>query len=59
RAAAAGAGLVCAEGFLSQGNRAAALDLYGTLSGAGIPKSVRLAAMHGAIAAEISLSRPR
>jgi len=59
RAAAAGAGLVCAEGFLSQGNRAAALDLYGTLSGAGIPKPVRLAAMHGAIAAEISLSRPR
>ncbi|MGE5569944.1 MAG: HEAT repeat domain-containing protein [Rhodospirillales bacterium] len=55
----AGAGLVCAEGFLSRGEREATLALYDTLSGSGVPKPVRLAAMHGAIAAEISLSRPR
>lgn len=59
RMAVAGAGLVCAEGLLSRGERALALSLYDTLSRTGIPKPVRLAAMHGAIAAEISISRPR
>jgi HEAT repeat protein len=59
RAAVAGAGLLCAEGLLAQGERGLALDLYGALSRADVPKPVRLAAMHGLIAAEISLSRPR
>jgi HEAT repeat protein len=59
RAAVAGAGLVCAEGLLVQGAREQALALYGALAGTDVPKPVRLAAMHGIIAAEISLNRPR
>ena len=59
RAAVAGAGLVCAEGLLAQGERNQALALYNTLTATGIPKPVRLAAMRGIIAAETSLSRPR
>lgn len=55
----AGAGLLCAEGLLSQGERSLALALYDVLSHNDIPKPVRLGAMHGIIAAEISLSRPR
>jgi HEAT repeat protein len=59
RTAVAGAGLTCAEALLAQGERNLALSLYDTLSRADIPKPVRLAAMQGTIAAEISLSRPR
>jgi HEAT repeat protein len=59
RTAVAGAGLVCAEGLLAQGDRKQALALYGVLSRPDIPKSVRLAAMHSTIAAETSLTRPR
>jgi HEAT repeat protein len=59
RMAVAGAGLTCAEGLLAQGQRSLALSLYDALSRNDIPKPVRLAAMHGTIAAEISLSRPR
>ncbi len=59
RTAVAGAGLVCAEGLLAQGQRAQALDLYSLLARPDVPKPVRLAAMHGIIAAETSLSRPR
>jgi len=58
-AAQAGAGLVCAEGLLAQGERPQALALYNTLTATGIPKPLRLAAMRGIIAAETSLSRPR
>lgn len=57
--AVAGAALVCAEGLLAQGQRAQALDLYSMLARPDVPKPVRLAAMHGIIAAETSLSRPR
>ncbi len=59
RAAVAGACLVCAEGLLAQGEREQAMALYSTLTGTDVPKPVRLAAMHGIIAAETSLSRPR
>ncbi|HWR50905.1 MAG TPA: HEAT repeat domain-containing protein [Bryobacteraceae bacterium] len=59
RKAVAAAGLVCAEGLLAQGSRAEALSLYDTLTRTTIPKPVRLAAMHGVIAAETSLARPR
>lgn len=59
RMAVAGAGLVCAEGLVTRGERTLALSLYDTLSRTDIPKPVRLAAMHGTIAAEISISRPR
>ena len=59
RMAVAGAGLNCAEGLLALGERNLALSLYDTLSHSDIPKPVRLAAMRGTIAAEISLSRPR
>jgi len=58
-AAQAGAGLVCAEGLLAQGERDQALALYNTLIRTDMPKPVRLAAMHGIIAAEVSLNRPR
>lgn len=51
--------LRCAEGLLAQGQRDRALALYSALTGPAIPKPARLAAMHGIIAAEISLSRPR
>lgn len=59
RTAVADAGLVCAEGLLAQGQHTQALDLYNKLARPDIPKPVRLAAMHGIIAAETSLSRPR
>jgi len=59
RTAVAGAGLVCAEGLLAQGERDQALALYNTLIRTDMPKPVRLAAMHGIIAAEVSLNRPR
>jgi HEAT repeat protein len=59
RTAVAGAGLVCAEGLLAQGERNQALALYNTLARADMPKPVRLAAMHGIIATEVSLDRPR
>jgi len=59
RAAVAAAGLVCADGLLAKGERKQAFALYDVLSRPDIPKPVRLAAMHGTIAAETSLSRPR
>jgi HEAT repeat protein len=59
RMAIGGAGLTCAEALLAQGARSEALALYEALSRPDIPKPVRLAAMQGTIAAEISLSRPR
>jgi HEAT repeat protein len=59
RTAVAAASLVCAEGLMAQGDRKGALALYDVLSRAGIPKTVRLAAMHSTIAAETSLGRPR
>jgi HEAT repeat protein len=59
RTAAAGACLVCAEGLLASGERDQALALYNTLTATNMPKPVRLAAMHGIIAAETSLRRPR
>jgi HEAT repeat protein len=59
RTAVAGAGLVCAEGLLEQGERDQALSFYGNLTSTDMPKPVRLAAMRGIIAAETSLSRPR
>ncbi len=59
RDAVAAAGLVCAEGLLGGASRSEALALYTRLSRPDIPKPVRLAAMHGIIAAETSLSRPR
>lgn len=59
RTAVAGAGLVCAEGLLARGERNEALALYDTLSRTDVPKPVRLAAMRGIIATEISLTRPR
>lgn len=59
RTAAAEAALVSAEGLMAQGDRQGALALYDALSRPGIPKPVRLAAMHSTIAAETSLARPR
>jgi HEAT repeat protein len=59
RAAVAAAGIVCAEGLLASGNRAKALDLYTALTTTATTTPVRLAAMHGIIAAETSLNRPR
>jgi HEAT repeat protein len=59
RAAVADACLQCAEGMLAAGHRDEALALYSKVTGADIPKPQRLAAMHGIIRAEGSLSRPR
>lgn len=59
RVAVADGGLLCAEGLLAQGMRSEAMAMYTTLSAADIPKPVRLAAMHGIIAAETSTARPR
>lgn len=59
RAAVADAGLLCAEGLLATGARDQALAMYNTLTASDIPKPMRLAAMHGIISAETSLSRPR
>ena len=59
REAAAAGGLLCAERLLAQNLRTEALALYSRLARPDIPKSVRLAAMHGTIRAEVSLNRPR
>lgn len=59
RTAVAQAALVCAEGLLAHGDRKQALALYDTLSRPGIPRAVRLAAMHSTIAVETSLKRAR
>ena len=55
----ADASLVCAERLLEEGKRDQALALYATLSGSGMPKPARLAAMSGIIREETSTSRPR
>ncbi|HLY20487.1 MAG TPA: hypothetical protein VKR61_24840 [Bryobacteraceae bacterium] len=57
--AVAGAGLVCAERLLAEGQREQALTLYASLSTAGIPQPARLAAMSGIIREETSIGRPR
>ncbi len=59
REAVAAGGLLCAERLLAQNLRTEALALYSQLARPDIPKSVRLAAMHGTIRAEVSLIRPR
>jgi hypothetical protein len=59
RMAVADASLVCAERLLAEGERAQALALYASLSAPGMPKSARLAAMHGIIREETSIGRPR
>jgi hypothetical protein len=59
RMAVADAGLLCAEGLLAQGQRQEAMAMYHSLTAPDVPKSVRLAAMHGVIAAETALTRPR
>lgn len=59
RMAVADASLVCAERLLAEGKRAQALALYASLSAPDMPKSARLAAMHGIIREETSTSRPR
>ena len=59
RATVAAGGVLCAEGLLAAGERAPALALYSVLTRDDIPKVVRIAAMHGIIAAEVSLNRPR
>jgi hypothetical protein len=59
RMAAADAALVCAERLLEEGKREQALSLYASLSAAGTPKPVRLAAMHAIIREETSVHRPR
>jgi hypothetical protein len=59
RTAVADASLVCAERLLAEGKRTQALALYASLSAPDIPKSARLAAMHGIIREETSTSRPR
>jgi HEAT repeat protein len=59
REAVAAGGVLCAEGLLTAGERAQALSLYSVLTRDDIPKVVRIAAMNGIIAAEVSLNRPR
>ena len=59
RMAVADASLVCAERLLAEGKRDQALTLYASLSAPDVPKSARLAAMHGIIREETSTSRPR
>jgi HEAT repeat protein len=59
RMAVADASLVCAERLLAEGKRAQALALYASLSAPDMPKTARLAAMHGIIREETSTSRPR
>jgi HEAT repeat protein len=59
REAIAQAALVYAEGLLRQGDRPGALALYGLLSRPDLPKAVRVAAMHSAIAAEVAINRPK
>jgi len=57
--AVADASLVSAERLLAEGKRDQALAFYTALSAPDIPKPVRLAAMHGIIREETSISRPR
>lgn len=59
RTAVADGCLICAENLLTVGEREEALALYNSLTAIDMPKPARLAAMHGIIAAETSLSRPR
>ena len=59
RAAVAAGGVLCAEGLLAAGERVQALSLLSVLTRDDIPKVVRIAAMQGIIAAEVSLHRPR
>jgi hypothetical protein len=59
RAAVADAGLVCAEGLVAKGMRTEGMAMYTTLTAPDVPKPVRLAAMHGIISAETSVTRPR
>ena len=59
RMAVADACLVCAERLLAEGKRTQALALYASLSAPDMPKTARLAAMHGIIREETSTSRPR
>ena len=59
RMAVADAALVCAERLLAEGKRDQALALYAFLSAADMPGPARLAAMHGIIREETSVSRPR
>ncbi len=59
RMAVADAALVCAERLLAEGRRDQAMALYASLSAPDMPKSARLAAMHGIIREETSISRPR
>jgi HEAT repeat protein len=59
RTAVAVAGLVCAERLLARGEHDRGMALYNALVATDIQKPVRLAAMHGIIAAETSISRPR
>lgn len=58
-AAVADACLICAERLLESGGRERAMALYNKLAADDMPKPARLAAMHGIIAAETSLKRPR
>jgi HEAT repeat protein len=51
--------LICAERMLSDGKRADALDVYGTLTGPEVPKPMRLAAMNAIVREEMSIARPR
>jgi hypothetical protein len=55
----ADATLICAERMLADGQRDQAMTLYASLSGPGVPKPVRLAAMQGIIREETSINRPR
>jgi HEAT repeat protein len=51
--------LVCAEGLIAQGDETRAFAFYDVLSRPGIPKTVRLAAMHATIDADTPLARRR
>lgn len=59
RVAVADAGLLCAEGLIAQGLRTEGMSMYASLTAPDIPKAQRLAAMHGIISAETSVTRPR
>lgn len=59
RDAVAAALLVCAERLIEEGERERGLALYRTLMHPGVPKPVRLAAMHSAFVAETSPARLR
>ncbi len=59
KTAAGDALLACAEHYLAEGKRDAALSLYARLSQPGIPQPVRLAALSSILREETSTSRPR